>query len=218
MQKELALLLPLLEDASVVEDHGLTFHCGTIGGHDVVAMQCGIGKVNAAVGTLSLIYRFEPDYVLNTGVAGGLGGKVPVMDVVAGERVAYHDVWCGPETTRGSIQGLPQYFYADRRLLGALPFDRHIHKGLICSGDQFIDTLRASQKITDNYPGALACDMESGAIAQVCYLRQVPFLSLRVISDSPGAADDSTDQYADFWQEAPQHTFAIVRSVLQQLR
>ena len=74
MGKELELLKPLLEQPSEREVHGTTFHCGNIGGHQVVAMQCGIGKVNAAVGTVTLVDNFPVDAIINTGVAGGAGG------------------------------------------------------------------------------------------------------------------------------------------------
>ena len=196
MRKELDLLLPLLHDSEESHMSGFEFHCGKMGGHDVMVMQCGIGKVNAAMGALMLVNNFSPNYVINTGVAGGADKSVSVMDVVAGARVAYHDVWCGPESELG----------------------RDIHKGLICSGDQFIDTMEHVNRIKGSFPEALAVDMESGAIAQVCYLCHVPFLALRVISDSPGASHDNTRQYMDFWNDAPQETFNILKDILSKLK
>ena len=217
MRKELELLLPLLHDGEQSRMGGFEFYCGTIGKHDVMVMQCGIGKVNAAMGALMLVNNFGPDYVINSGVAGGADPDVKVMDVVASSRVSYHDVWCGPESEVGQVQGLPLHFESSTRLLDLLPGRSDIHKGLICSGDQFIDTHEALQRIKCNFPEALAVDMESGAIAQVCYLNQVPFLVLRVISDSPGAAHDNTRQYLDFWTDAPQETFNIVKDIINKL-
>ena len=192
MRKELDLLLPLLKNS-------------------------GIGKVNAAMGSLMLVNNFDPNFVINSGVAGGADLSVKVMDVVAGARVAYHDVWCGPESELGRVQGLPLYFEGASRLLELLPERADIHKGLICSGDQFIDTVDAVNRIKGNFPDALAVDMESGAIAQVCHLCKVPFLALRVISDSPGASHDNTRQYLDFWADAPQETFKLVKDIITQL-
>ena len=217
MGKELELLLPLLQDSEESRMSGFVFHRGKMGKHDVMVMQCGIGKVNAAMGTLTLVNAFLPDFIINSGVAGGANQSVNVMDVVAGERVAYHDVWCGPESELGRVQGLPLYFEGAKRLLKFLPDRSDIHKGLICSGDQFIDTMESINKIKSNFPDALAVDMESGAIAQVCYLNHVPFLALRVISDSPGAGHDNTRQYLDFWTDAPQESFKIVQDIINKL-
>ena len=217
MRKELDLLLPLLQDSEESRMSGFEFHRGKVGRHDVMVMQCGIGKVNAAMGTLMLVNHFAPNYVINSGVAGGADSSVNVMDVVAGARVAYHDVWCGPESELGRVQGLPLYFEGANRLLELLPERDDIHKGLICSGDQFIDKMEDVNRIKGNFPEVLAVDMESGAIAQVCHLTQVPFLALRVISDSPGASHDNTRQYLDFWDDAPRETFTIVKDIITKL-
>ena len=217
MRKELDLLLPLLENSEESRMGGFEFHRGRMDKHDVMVMQCGIGKVNAAIGTLTLINAFLPDYIINSGVAGGADSSVNVMDVVASSRVAYHDVWCGPESVLGQVQGLPLYFDSSKRLLDLIPEREGIHKGLICSGDQFIDTADAIERIKSNFPEAMAVDMESGAIAQVCHLNKVPFLALRVISDSPGASHNNTQQYLDFWTAAPQETFTLVREIINGL-
>ena len=217
MRKELDLLLPLLKDSEESRMSGFEFHCGKVGKHDVMVMQCGIGKVNAAMGSLTLINSFLPDFVINSGVAGGADLSVKVMDLVAGAHVAYHDVWCGPESELGRVQGLPLYFEGAHKLLDLLPEREDIHKGLICSGDQFIDKMEDVERIKGNFPDALAVDMESGAIAQVCHVCDVPFLALRVISDSPGASHDNTRQYLDFWNDAPQETFTLVKDLIKKL-
>lgn len=217
MRKELELLLPLLQNSEESRMGGFEFHRGKVGRHDVMVMQCGIGKVNAAMGTLTLVNSFLPDYVINSGVAGGADQSVAVMDVVAGARVAYHDVWCGPESEIGRVQGLPLYFEGSKHLLDLIPARDGIHTGLICSGDQFIDTMEQVNRIKGNFPEALAVDMESGAIAQVCHLSKVPFLALRVISDSPGASHDNTRQYLDFWNDAPQETFMLLKELINNL-
>lgn len=214
MGKELALLKPMLHDGSEKVIDGLTFHCGTVGSHEVVAMQCGIGKVNAAIGTVTLINNFAPDAIINSGVAGGADKSVNVMDVVVGARVAYHDVWCGPECPMGRVQGLPLYYEGAEIFLNAIEAGDDVKVGLICSGDRFIDKMAEVEAIKGNFPEALAVDMESGAIAQVCCVRGVPFLSMRVISDSPGASHNNTKQYNDFWETAPQQTFQMLHNLL----
>lgn len=214
MGKELELLRPMLQNGSEQVIDGLTFLVGTVGQHDVVAMQCGIGKVNAAIGTVTLINHFAPDAVINSGVAGGADKSVNVMDVVVGVRVAYHDVWCGPECPMGRVQGLPLFYEGTPIFLDHIVERDDIKLGLICSGDRFIDKMSEVEAIKANFPEALAVDMESGAIAQVCCVRKVPFLSMRVISDSPGASHNNTKQYNDFWEAAPQQTFEVLHSLL----
>ena len=155
--------------------------------------------------------------IINTGVAGGADKSINVMDIVVGERVSYHDVWCGPECKMGVVQGLPNYFEGSKSIISKLPQSPLLKYGLIVSGDQFVESIEKVNKIKENYPEALAVDMESGAIAHVCEVMNVPFLSLRVISDSPGASRNSTCQYNDFWEDAPKHTFEIVETLLNNL-
>lgn len=214
MGKELRLLLPLLEDAGTVTANDITFHTGHIGRHDIVAMQCGIGKVNAAIGTLTLIDTFHPSIVINSGVAGGTGAA-GILDVVIADEVAYHDVWCGPGTVPGEAAGCPPRFRCalPDRLADSIEGAR---RGLIVSGDIFVSRPEEVRHILDLYPDAMAVDMESAAIAQVCFIKNVPFVCVRVISDTPGGADNIS-QYENFWEDAPAHTFAALRSILNML-
>ena len=217
MGKELQFMLPLLEGRHEEVVDGTTFYSGSIGSHNVTLMQCGIGKVNAAIGAYSLIKNFEPELVINSGVAGAADKSVSVMDIVVGAKVAYHDVWCGPESPWGAVQGLPLYYEGSPQVVEAISSEPHVHAGLICSGDTFIDTLEVLLSIKDKFPDALAVDMESGAISQVCYLQKVPFVSLRIISDSPIASHDNTMEYNNFWDAAPQQTFNLVSNLLTKL-
>lgn len=217
MGKELNLLLPLLDNTKSETIDGFTFHSGKIGNNDIVAMQCGIGKVNAAIGTLTLLNNFKPELVINTGVAGGASQDAHVMDVIVGSSIAYHDVWCGPGTIYGEASGYPLYFESDKRFSSLIPEHADIKRGLICSGDKFIASVEEVQTIQKAFPQVLAVDMESATIAQVCYLRKIPVLVMRVISDSPGASKDNTAQYNDFWQDAPAHTFNLVQELLKQI-
>ena len=144
MSKELALLLPLIKDGSTVKANGMTFHTGNIGSHEVIATECGIGKVNAAIGTLTLIECFHPDIVINTGVAGGTGSGASILDVVIADRVAYHDVWCGPGTIAGQAAGCPSTF--DCPLPDEIFKDMDIKRGLVASGDIFISRAEEVKK------------------------------------------------------------------------
>lgn len=217
MGKELKLLLPLIEGIKSIEKDGFTIYSGIIGNHDIIAMQCGIGKVNAAVGTLTLLNNYHVDLIINTGVAGGADNSINVMDVIFGKNIAYHDVWCGPGTEYGVASGYPKYFESAADILSLVTFDDTVKQGLICSGDKFISHIDEVNEIKSHYPKALAVDMESATIAQICFLRKVPFLCVRVISDSPGVNHNNSKQYDNFWEDAPKHIFEIVKDILKKI-
>lgn len=219
MTAELEALLHILDDRRTEERSGFCFHLGRVGERRVVAMQCGIGKVNAAMGTTAMIEHFSPAVIINTGIAGGTGRGPGILDIVVADEVAYHDVWCGPGNERGQVQGCPAKFPCATGEEG--PFDLsvvmerpEVFRGLIASGDMFVDTPEELARILSVQPEAIAVDMESGAIAQVCWLRGVPFLAVRVISDYPGA-EDHISQYLNFWNDAPRSTFAILSLLIQ---
>lgn len=214
MSKELALLTPLLENKETVALDGYEFTTGRIGNHEIIAMECGIGKVNAAMGTYALLSHFSLNLVLSTGVAGGADPSANVMDVVIADRIAYHDVWCGPETIPGQAAGMPVFFTSCPDVTALLPESDSVKHGLLCSGDMFIDSIEQVREIKRKFSDALAVDMESAAIAHVCFKKGVPFFCMRVISDSPGAGHNNAVQYDNFWTAAPEHTFALVKKLL----
>ena len=216
MGSELDMLLREMSGTETIEKNGRTFYSGRIGCREVVAMQCGIGKVNAAVGALTMIEEFGPEAVVNTGIAGGTGRGAGVLDVVVGEQVAYHDVWCGPGNAPGQVQGFPERFAGALDLLEGSDAESGatVMRGLIASGDRFVSTPQELAAVLEVQPEALAVDMESGAIAQVCWQKGVPFLAVRVVSDTPGV-ENHLQQYQDFWQVAPERTFGVLRQLLK---
>lgn len=193
--------------------------CGRLGANTVVLHRCGIGKVNAAVGTVWLIEKERPDCIISSGVAGGIDRGLDVMDIVVAEQTAYHDVWCGDGNEKGQVQGLPPRFESDTRLCDAAMAGaaENVKRGLTCTGDQFITSKEALAKIKLDFPEALAVDMESAAIAQVCYLKGVPFMSVRIVSDTPGATPDHFAQYMDFWKELSERSFGNIKAILERM-
>ena len=193
-----------------------------MGDNEAILTRCGIGKVNAAVGAAELVRFFAPDCIVSTGVAGGIDASLRVMDVVAGEHTVYHDVWCGEGNAYGQVQGMPTMFAAHPVLLShALSMDTpegesRVHGGLICTGDRFITDRTALDDIKAHFPQGLAVDMESAAIAQTCYLYGIPFLSFRIISDTPGV-EGHWQQYTDFWGAMAEHSFQVTRAFLATL-
>lgn len=191
---------------------------GRLGNNDIVLWRCGIGKVNAAIGTLQLIEQHHPDAIVSTGLAGGIDSQLDVMDIIAASQAVYHDVWCGMGCEMGQIQGLPTRFDADAHLLATAqntPTEGHLVKGLICTGDQFITDRNALDEIKRKFPDGLACDMESAAIAHTCYQLKMPFLSLRVVSDTPGRTDNHQMQWDDFLNSMCDRSFQFVRRFLE---
>ncbi len=219
MKKELNLLLPLIQNVEEIQIDGYILYKGTMNDKNITVMQCGIGKVNAAIGTITLLNNMDADLIINTGVAGGADRGVNVMDVIVGADVAHHDVWCGPGTEYGIASGYDLYFHSHTQIVELIEKNGYgnVKKGLICSGDKFIATIEEVNDIKAKFPAALAVDMESASIAQVCALRNIPFFCLRVISDSPGANHDNMAQYDNFWEDAPIHTFKIIKELLIEL-
>lgn len=220
MHDELVCVEGMLENKrEFVADSGSLFIIGDAGRHEIILTQSGIGKVCAAVRCHELIARFAPDVIINTGVAGGIDAATRVMDMVVGSEVVYHDVWCGEGNEYGQVQGLPARYVADAVLLDkvlASNAGKRVYGGLICSGDKFITDRDELEAIKTKFPEGVACDMESGAIAQVCCMCKVPFISMRIISDTPGV-EGHWEQYTDFWKAAPQQSFAILRNTIENL-
>ena len=218
MQSEFELVSHILENA--VEPpmpDGVQCRLGMLSGKQIILLKSGIGKVNAAMQVTSLIAEAHPDYIINSGVAGGIGAGLHQGDIVVGTEVCYHDVWCG-EGEWGQVQGLPLKFRANLELVNAAKsIDAKLVFGLICTGDQFISDLATLQGIKKNCPDGQAVDMESAAIAQVCHIKNVPFMSLRIVSDTPGMEPDNTTQYLDFFAEAPKMTFAVLQQLIEKI-
>ena len=182
-------------------------------------IKSGIGKADAARAATEFILTEHPDCIINSGCAGGVGKGLHVCDIVVGSQVAYHDVWCGEGNLPGQVQGLPQRFDADPALLRAalsLQTAQPVRSGLICTGDQFISTVEEDEAIRGLYPDALACDMESASIAQVCHLYGVPFLSFRIISDTRSGGNRFSD-YTGFWERIADGSFNFIRELLEKL-
>lgn len=219
MDKEFAHLKALAVGA-VTESHGgRDFVLGNIGGNDVVMMQCGIGKVNSAVGAAVLINGYSPDLVVSTGVAGGADVSLEVKDVVVSTACCYHDVYCGSECAYGQILGMPERFESPADIVAkaaAIDCGVRVHKGLVVSGDWFVDRREKMRGILDAFPDAVAVDMESCSIAQTCYIYGVKFVSFRIISDIP-LKDHKAEMYYNFWDTMAEGSFSVTKAFLEEI-
>ena len=215
MEEEVTLFKDKMILDEVVPVSGMNYYLGSISGKPVAIVQCGMGKVNAGICTQTLIREFHATEVINTGVAGSLDNKIEIGDMVISKDAVQHDYDVSPiGFEKGEIPytGL-HAFEADPALVTtALEAVREVASevaafpGRICSGDQFVYLSEQKDTITGLF-GGLCCDMESAAIAQVCYLNDTPFVILRAISDKP---DGSEEIVFDVFKEEAAHRSARV--------
>ena len=198
---------------------------------DIVVAKSGIGKVNAAVATTLLIDRCNPDYIISTGVCGTLSNQIVVQnDIYMPQFVTYYDVYCGTPNVIGQVQGYPEKYdtiFTNNELIDAiktdLPNQVNILTGPdypIISGDMFVEDKDVAYHISSfGYPLShyteCGIDMESTAIAQTCYRANVPFGTVRIVSDAPCRAEWLEQyKYEDFWDKAPDTLHKILKSVI----
>ena len=188
------------------------------GKHEIIPVHCGWGKVNSAVNAYKLISEHHPDCIISTGCAGGIAKDVHLLDVVVAAEVAYHDCWYGEPNEYGQVQGFPARFQAHPTLLAAAKSlnNPNLRFGLMASGDRFCSGPEDTAMILGHYPDALACDMESGSLSQVCHMFGMPFISIRVISDT---ADEKNrlGQFENFWETVGEESFGILSSFVDAL-
>lgn len=194
MSVEIEGIRALMTDKTESTVSGVKFVCGKLGKNDVVTAVCGIGKVFAAICAEAMILKFDPDFIVNTGVAGSLTAKLKIGDIAVADKVVQHDMDTSPiGDPKGFISGINKIYFDTDEKISALLSECVKAEGIntmfggIASGDQFIASKEQKNNILDNFD-AIACEMEGASIGHVCYVNQKPFAVLRAISDS---ADDS---------------------------
>lgn len=224
MDKEFTQLKTLLDDSRTERKNKKDFVIGEIGNNQIFMQQCGIGKVNSAIGAVEMINNYHPDLIVSTGVAGGVQTEMNPLDVIIGTRYYYHDVYCGDEVNYGQFVGMPPYFSTNKELVKKAiesvensdlfhQGNSIVYSGPIVSGDWFVNTKEKMQSILEKFPKAMAVDMESCSIAQTCYIYRVAFISFRIISDVP-LKDQNASQYFDFWNRLAEGSFNATKSFL----
>lgn len=207
------------EIENIVEEtfFGITFYKGKISNKEVVFVQSGIGKVNAAITATLLIEKYNVEKIIFSGVAGSVNKEINVGDVVIGTDILQHDV----DATefgykKGQIPQMPVYsFESDIELIEKVKkienTEIKLSFGRILTGDQFISGKEIKTKLGEEFE-ALCVDMESGAVAQVCYKLNKKFLIIRSISDS--ISDDSGMEYDVFVKLAAKNSKEILKKIL----
>ena len=219
MDVEMENLRAFIENPVEETVSGVRFVRGRLEGREVVTAVCGIGKVFAALCAQTMILRYAPEEIVCTGVAGGLTDKLSVGSLAVSTCVVQHDMDTSPlGDPPGLISGInlvelpADGSLADRLVACAASLGLHTVRGPIASGDQFIASDERKAFISRQF-GAIACEMEGGAVGQVCYVNGVPFCVLRAISDS---ADGSSHMdYPQFVALAAERSVALLRAFLK---
>lgn len=197
MDVEVAALKAKMENVTVTTRAGMEYYAGTLEGLPAVVVQCGVGKINAAMCTQILIDCFDVTAIVNTGIAGSLCAELDIGDLVISRDAIHHDFdlhfWGRPI---GQVPGLDVIaFPADEKLMNAAfaaaeaENAGHTRIGRVASGDQFICSKEQKEKIIADTQ-AVCAEMEGASIAHTAYRNGIPFVIIRAISDK---ADDSAE-------------------------
>lgn len=188
----------------------------------VVLLRSGIGKVNAAIATTVLLHKYAPDYVINTGSAGGFNDELSIGDVVISTEVCHHDVDVTVFNYEyGQVPGLPATFVADEMLLEIAAKSAEeissvkVVKGLIATGDSFMNDADRVKFVQEKFPSLQAAEMEGAAIAQVAYQFGTPFVVIRSLSDIAG--EESNISFEQFLDTAARNSAQLVESIVCKL-
>lgn len=214
---EIAPVLSYIEEQSISEKAKLKFYQGQAEGIEVVALSCGVCKVNAAIATQILIDTYGCNIVINGGTAGGMDKGIDIFDTVVSTESAYWDVSADILTEyHPKMDSI--YFKADEMLLSlakraAVQSHQNVIFGRTMTGECFIDQEKRKE-INENF-SPLTVDMETAAIAHVCHVNQVPFIAIRTITDTEKESGVGTfDQNCD---KASQQSADFVRNFLKEL-
>ena len=223
MQVEVEILLAAMENKTERTIAGSVFYEGTLEGLDAVVVQCGVGKVNAAICAQILCSCFSITHLVNTGIAGSLCADLDIGDLVVSKDAMYHDfdvtVFGYPQ---GKVPGMDTVsFPADETMIGyafaaaEAVNPGHTKIGRVASGDQFVAVKELKERIIANTQG-LCTEMEGASIAQTAYRNAIPFVILRAISDK---ADDSAEMdYPTFERIAAHRCAEVTKSLARQLK
>ena len=222
MEIEVAILKEKMTDKTVTTVGRMNFCEGKLAGCDVVIVQCGVGKVHAAMCAQTLCDRFGVTHLVNTGIAGSLDNELDIGDVVVSRDVMQHDFDCfhfGYPMCK--IPGLDVVAFPADAAMTELAFAAaeavnpgHTRVGRVASGDLFVARKEAKDAIIAK-TGAFCTEMEGAAIAQTAYRNRVPFVILRAISDK---ADDSAEMdYPTFEAIAARRCAAVAMNLAKEL-
>lgn len=218
MQVEVETLLGCMGEKEAREIAGSVFYEGILEGLPVVVVQCGVGKVNAAICAQILCSCYGVTHLVNTGIAGSLCAELDIGDLVVSRDAMYHDFDCGGfGYPIGKVPGMDTVAFPGNEAMITLAYAAaeavnpgHTRIGRVASGDQFICDKQVKDRIIANTQ-ALCTEMEGAAIAQTAYRNGVPFVILRAISDK---ADNSAEMDYPTFETIAAHRCAQVTTAM----
>lgn len=216
LDEEISSLRSAMNNMREEKAGAFDLYIGEICGKKIILCRCGVGKVNAAAAASAVLTSYTGVIrVINTGVAGGIGGGIRRGDVALGTMTVQHDYDQTPDGFRkGQIEGFDsEFFKGDKTMLSlmerALTEEKISYKkGVIASGDQFIADSATARRINREFD-AIACDFESAPIAQVCALFGVPYLAMRAISDD--GREDAVSSFYEFLSSAAEKNARAIK-------
>lgn len=190
---------------------------------ELLLLQAGIGKANAAAATALLLQLFAPAALINIGSAGGFANRLRFGDVVVAEEMLYSDVDATCFNYRlGQVPQMPAIYPADAELLALAKniaeqpeFNGLIHFGQVLTSDSFMSSPQLADRLRQTFPQALAADMEAAAAAQIAYTFGTPFLNLRSISDIAG--QQAAQSFDDNLELASNRAVSFCQAMLKKL-
>ena len=221
MHEEIMELKNSMTNINEVQISNLKFYEGKLCSKNIVLVESGIGKVNAAISTTLLISQFKVEKIIFTGVAGAVNPKIKVTDIVIGTDLVESDmdVTAGGNYKLGEIPRMKSsHFKADPYLLTLaesvavkLFGSDKVHRGRIISRDEFVASSEKVNKLREIF-SAECVEMEGAAVAHVCEVMNIPFIVIRSISDK--ADDEAGMTFDEFVKIAAKHSKSIVEGIL----
>ena len=216
MPSELADIRNDLKGAVVEKYASYDFYINEIEDKRIVNVCCGVAKVNSAIATQILITKYNADCIINTGIAGGMNTDVKVCDIVIADEVMHHDV-----TTR-FLEKYPPFsgnYPADNELIelakkACEKNGYNYFEGRIVSGEQFISDNVIKGRIIEDF-SPYAVDMESASIGHCCFRNNIPFATVRCISDN--ADDEGEMSFDEFEKIAAKRNADVVLTMIKQM-
>ena len=217
MKEELEEILTLAKETQEETYGSFRFIRGNIFGSSCVLCICGVGKVHSAMCTQTLIIKYNPDFIINVGVAGGIAPEIEIGDIAVARGLVQHDfdISSFPNRKKGEIAGINSVeiqttkWITDKILVCSGDISPiRMHTGTILSGDQFICSPQKLTELRSEF-GGIACEMEAGSIGQVCYVNKKEFGIIRSISDH---ADNSSNIDFDKFIKSSSKNAAIILS------
>ena len=219
MKEELEATLNGIEVINDYEIFGLKFYEAKYDEKDLILVECGMGKVNAARCAQILIDNLKADCIINIGVAGGISQDLNICDLVIADKLVQHDFDLRPlNFERGFIPNVGMYVPCDEYLINLakdIKVKRKTFVGTIASGDIFITDEVMAKKINDKF-NALCVEMEGASIAQVCFLAHIPCLVIRAISDSPNRENNNIT-FEEFLEESSSSAADFLKQLIHKI-